>query len=107
MKPWKTIPEKLKVREAPKLGVNVQEKEDGLKIKSVLDNSPAQNAGLQKGDVIQKFDAHPISSLSDLRLALFYAENGNTYPLVIKRDDDKIKLNVKLLNTMNESSEMP
>jgi aminopeptidase N len=100
------IPEKLKVREAPKLGVTVQEKEDGLKIKSVLANSAAINADLKKGDLIQKFDAYPITSLSDLRLALFYTEYGKSYPMEIKRDEDKIKLNIKLLS-MHESSEMP
>jgi aminopeptidase N len=90
------IPEKLKVKEAPKLGVTVKEKNNRLKIKSVLDKSPAKNAKLKKGDVIQYFDTHPITSLADLRLALFYAEYGKTYEMAIKRDDDKIKLKIKL-----------
>ena len=95
------IPQKLTVKEAPKLGVTVKDKKGELKIKSVLDKSPAKNAKLKKDDVIKKFDGHPIRSLSDLRLALFYAEYGKTYEMVLKRDDDKIKLNIKLFKTMH------
>jgi aminopeptidase N len=100
------INEKLKAKEAPKLGVTVKEKEDGLMIKSILNKSPAENAKLKKGDVIQQFDAHPIASLSDLRLALFYTEFGKAYPMEIKREDDKIKLNIKLFD-MHASPERP
>ena len=92
------ISENLSVKDTPKLGVSIKEQKEGLKIKSVLDNSPAKNAGLKKGDIIQGFDMHPILTLSDLRLALFYAEYGKTYSIHIQRDDNKIPLKIKLFN---------
>ena len=63
-----------------------------------LGKSAAENAKIKKGDVIQKFDTHSITSLADLRLALFYAEYGKAYEIVVKRDDDKIKLNIELID---------
>ena len=92
------ISEKLSVKDAPKLGVGVKEKKNGLKINSILDNSPAKNAGLQKGDVIQGFDVHPIATLYDLRLALFYAASGKTYDMTVLRDNKKILMKIKLFD---------
>jgi S1-C subfamily serine protease len=90
------ISEKLKVKKAPKLGVSVKEKKNILKVKNVLKKSAAESAEIKKDDVIKTFDTHPITSLADLRLALFYAEYGKTYEMAIKRGDDEIKLNIKL-----------
>jgi uncharacterized iron-regulated protein len=95
--------EKLDIKDSPKLGVTVKEKKNRLKIKNVLKKSAAEKAGLKKDDVIQKFDTHPISSLADLRLALFYAEYGKTYEIVVKRDDDKVKLNIELFERYGSS----
>jgi S1-C subfamily serine protease len=38
----------------------------GLEVQRVIDNSPADLAGLEKGDVITEFDKHPIRTADEL-----------------------------------------
>ena len=50
----------------PFLGVVTEKNNDGAKIMSVEKESPAEKAGLQKGDVIKKLDLQKINSYSEL-----------------------------------------
>jgi aminopeptidase N len=83
---------------SPKLGVMVEEKDQGLVIMGVSQNSPAQKAELQKGDVIEMFSEHPIQSLADLTLALFYGKIGSTVKIKVKRADKTIVKEVELFD---------
>lgn len=50
----------------------------GVYITSVEEGSAAEAAGLQKGDIITKFDGTSVSSLSDLQELLTYYRTGET-----------------------------
>lgn len=50
----------------------------GVYITSVQEGSAAESAGLQKGDIITKFDGTSVSSLSDLQELLTYYSSGET-----------------------------
>lgn len=50
----------------------------GVYITSVQEDSAAEAAGLQKGDIITKFDGTSVSSLSDLQELLTYYSSGET-----------------------------
>ena len=50
----------------------------GVYITSVQEGSAAEAAGLQKGDIITKFDGTSVSSLSDLQELLTYYSSGET-----------------------------
>jgi S1-C subfamily serine protease len=76
----------------------VEEKDQGLVIMGVSQNSPAQKAELQKGDVIEMFSEHPIQSLADLTLALFYGKIGSTVKIKVKRADKTIVKEVELFD---------
>ena len=76
----------LKGAGSEKLGVAVEEKDHGLLIKGLDERSPAKKAGLQKGDMIKVFAKHRITSISDLKLALFYVSKGSTREIQLERD---------------------
>ncbi len=73
--------------EPPRLGVTVEEKEQGLTVTGVAHKGPAKKAGLQEGDVVMQVAGQPITSLADLKLALFYSEIGSRQKIEIKRGD--------------------
>ncbi len=83
---------------SPKLGVAVENNETGLLVKSVASKSPAQTAGLEKGDFITRFNHIDIHSLADLRYGLFTTDPGGTYPLQINRNNVLIEKKIQLFN---------
>ena len=78
------------------LGVNTEKNEDGAVIISVIKNSPAEKAGLQKDDVIYKINDSKIekpSSLSDIIRAMKPGDKAKVYFLRNgKKKDEKITL---------------
>ena len=61
---------------------------EGVYIQNVEENSPAEDAGLVKSDVIRKFDGVTVSSISDIRENLNYYRAGEEVELVIYRAVD-------------------
>jgi len=86
----------LKGKESPKLGVIVEEKDQALVIGGVESRSPAKKSGLQKGDIIEQLGTQPITSLADLKLALFYSEYGSTLKIQVKREGKTLTKAVEL-----------
>lgn len=68
-----------------RLGVYLEEGEAGLLIGRVAPNSPAQRSGLRKGDILLALDGEPVETVSDLKLALFFKEEGDTARVRVKR----------------------
>jgi C-terminal processing protease CtpA/Prc len=83
---------------SPKLGVAVENNETGLLIKSVAHKSPAQTAGLEKGDFITRFNHIAIHSLADLRYGLFTTDPEGTYPLQINRNSVILEKEIQLFD---------
>ena len=83
---------------SPKMGVAVENTEAGLLVKSVADKSPAQMSGLEKGDIITRFNHIAIHSLADLRYGLFTTDPGLSYPLQINRDSLIIEKEIQLFD---------
>jgi uncharacterized iron-regulated protein len=87
---------KLKGNGSPRLGVKVEERDEGLVVLNVDHKSPAEKAGFQKGDILYEFAGEPIKSLADLKLVLFYSEVGSTLKIQIKRDDKILDKEIEL-----------
>ena len=81
---------------APKLGVLVEEKEGHLMVKSAIEHGPAGKAGLEADDIITALDGHPIKTLADLKVALFYTRIGDRIRLEIDRDGAILEKKVEL-----------
>jgi len=72
------------------------ESRDGALITQVVDDSPAELAGIEEGDVIVKFDNKKISDPSNLRNIVSLMPPGSKSDIVIFRNGNKKILNVTL-----------
>jgi len=70
--------------------------ERGALINSVTDGSGAAQAGLQKNDVIVKWDGEPIESARELSRQIRETPAGRTVRLGVIRDGREIEVSVKL-----------
>ena len=67
---------------------------DGVLVRSVLDNTPAQKAGIKAGDVITKVDGMAVSAPSELSNAVRTANAKRTYAIELVRDRKPVTLSV-------------
>lgn len=70
------------------------------KIDRVRVNSPADEAGLEKGDVFTEVDGRKIGRQSDVRHALGDRYAGETVKVVVKRGDKEIAKELKLVGEL-------
>ena len=61
---------------------------EGIYVAQVEAGSAAADAGLERGDVIVKFDGQSVSSMEDLKDLMQYYEAGSTVELTIKKQTD-------------------
>jgi len=66
----------------------------GLLLSDVRPDSPAEAAGLQRGDIIVQIGDMEIASVQDYMVVLSEAEPGDTVPVVVIRDGERIELQV-------------
>ena len=70
--------------------------EAGVLIVEVLSDSPASEAGLQKEDVIVKFDGIQTPTFKDFRRILYSKRTGDTIVLEVIRADETLEITVTL-----------
>jgi S1-C subfamily serine protease len=70
--------------------------DNGVVIEEVSPGTPAEDAGLQSGDVIVAVDGTEIVNGSDLPLALIGHPAGDTITLTVIRDGDELDIDVVL-----------
>ncbi|UXA48503.1 PDZ domain-containing protein [Xanthomonas prunicola] len=68
----------------------------GLKIKSVVPNSPASNAGIQVGDLLMAVDGERIRTTTELDEARSRLRGGDVPTLKVQRDGKETALQLKL-----------
>ena len=68
----------------------------GVLVGDVIDDSPAEQAGLEEGDVIIMFNGEDVSSSQELRDMVRDTEPGDKIILTIVRDGDEEKINVTI-----------
>ncbi len=78
-------PDSLEGITAPKLMVSLKEEDGRLRIIELPDDSPSKRAGIKKNDIIIKIDDAPVSTLEDLKIALFYKKSGDTVKVTVLR----------------------
>ena len=72
------------------------DQENGAVVKKVFDDTPAEEAGIEPGDIIVKLDDREIDSSSDLIKALKKYEAGDKAVVEVLRDGDRVKMDVTL-----------
>lgn len=60
----------------------------GVVISEVVENGPADQAGVKKGDILTELDGRSISSMAQLQDVLQYYAAGETVDLVVQRSDN-------------------
>lgn len=72
---------------SPRLGVSVEDRadDDGVTVLDVKPNSVADNAGLQKDDILLKLDGEKISSVNELQRDLRHAKANEKLKLEYRR----------------------
>jgi serine protease Do len=68
----------------------------GVVISNVKEGGPADEAGLQQGDIVVKFDGENIDSANTLRNVVAQKSPGSKVSVTVLRDGDKTTVQVKL-----------
>jgi membrane-associated protease RseP (regulator of RpoE activity) len=68
----------------------------GVRLGEVYANRPADLAGLKVGDIIVEFDGKPVRTPEGLDGHISFAKPGSTVPVVIYRDGQRMKIDVKM-----------
>lgn len=61
---------------------------EGVIVSEVVENGPADQAGIQKGDVITELDGRSISNMEQLQDVLQYYASGETVKVTVQRQSD-------------------
>ena len=75
---------------------HIGELSNGFYVQQVADNSPAQKAGIKKGDVIKAFAGREIQIASNLKSQLYAAEIGDSISVVVERDGQEQTIELTL-----------
>ena len=79
---------------------------DGVLVSRVLPGSPAEEAGLKKGDIILSLGGHAVASPEDLARSVRSSRAGQTVALQIWRGGERRALQVKLASRPGSQDEM-
>ena len=92
----------------PNLGMRVEEltpqladqfglkEKSGLVVVDVESNSPAQEAGIQQGDLILEIDQEPVKSLKDFNERISKYRKGDVILLLVKRHGSTLYVTLKV-----------
>lgn len=78
------------------LGIEVGEEDGYIRIISPIDDSPADRAGIEAGDLIVEIDGRPVREMSiNDAVELLRGEPGSTISLTLMRDDETIDVSLE------------
>jgi len=73
-----------------------QDRESGALIIEIVDDSPADSAGLKEHDVVIRFGEKTISTADELRAAVRQSRPGDRVPVAVLRKGSKVALTVTI-----------
>ena len=86
----------------PWLGISTEEAHGRLFVSRVTPDSPAEKAGIQRGDVILGVDGAAPASLADFyRKVWAVGAAGTTIPLDVLNNNEKRRIDVKSMNRLD------
>ncbi len=69
--------------------------DDGIMVRAVVENSPAEEAGIEPGDIILKLGGQDVHTQGDVRDAVNSVERGAEIDLLLLRNGQEIQTTVK------------
>ncbi len=79
------------------MGIQVDDAEEGVKITKLTPGSPADDAGIQEGDIILKFEGKKPANAKEFLDALWKKKPGDTVKLTLKRGDTEYDASIILV----------
>jgi membrane-associated protease RseP (regulator of RpoE activity) len=79
----------------PRLGVRLEEAEEGVRLADVTAESLAEKSGLQRGDHIVSLAGVPVTRASNVIAAVRLQPAGTWLPLQVRRGDETLDLVIK------------
>ncbi len=70
--------------------------DEGVVLVQVDEGTPAEQAGLRRGDIVVGFDGEAVASMADLLVALQRSQPGDVVTLDVVRNRERIQLEVEL-----------
>jgi len=86
---------------AQRLGLPVA---DGAYVYSVTAGSPAEKAGIRKGDLITSIGRHPVHSSSDLRSQIAAIDTGSSVKVGLERGNDAVTVTAEIAEQPEEQN---
>lgn len=94
--PEQPMPHQMPQEDRPWLGVFFQMTDEGAEIMEVVEGSPAEDAGLETGDVITEVDGKAVTATHPLDAVIGRYEPGDRVRLTVLRDGDEETIRVQL-----------
>lgn len=88
------------------LGLYAGNGDNGAVVNDVMDNTPADDAGLRSGDIITKVDEHTISNAHDLTETIGGYKAGDKVTITYERDGRTATADVTLAGSKSEMGMM-
>lgn len=79
----------------------------GVVVSNVITGSPAEQGGIQAGDVIVNFDGNEISTMEGLQSRISHKKAGQKVAVTLKRKNGETYQEQELTVTMGKKSDMP
>jgi serine protease Do len=78
------------------LGIFIKEEKGFISITGLVDDSPAEKAGLKEGDMILKYGDEDVEDLHSFIKTVIETKPGTKVPITVKRGDKEKKIDVKI-----------
>ena len=82
--------------QTPIIGVQIEDSQDGPRVVEVNSGGPADEAGVQPGDVITSVDGRPVTNTTELIVTIREKAVGDTVTLTVERDGAEVELQMTL-----------
>ncbi len=88
-------------------GLGLKERQGGVIVASVQEESPASQAGLEPGDVIVRFDGREVPNVDKFRQMVAETKVGSKVELVVVRNKKEVKLRATIGELPEETAQVP
>ncbi len=78
------------------IGIKGTDTEHGVTVEAVIENTPAEKAGIKKGDLILKVDGKTVKKIEEINEIRDSHKKGDTIVLTVYRDGESIKIDIEL-----------
>ena len=78
------------------LGIGMREVPDGIRVRNVLKNMPAHLAGLQRGDIIVKYNGQQVKNMDEFKMWIADSPVGQNSKITVLRNGHERMFNVTI-----------